>query len=298
MERRTPLALAVLAAASMVVAACGDDTVDPGASPDDTLPPPDTGAPTTEPEPPDVATIEHPTGSDEAVIRIAFEGGFLPIEAIFSRVPTLLVSGDGRLFVEGPVPAIYPGPLLPNVLVSDIGEEGVQELLRLADEHGLLAAREYDAPTNVADAPDTVVTINAGGATYEHRAYALGLEVLEPDGSESENGDRAALQAFVEAATGDVFDEGGAMGGEPFVPEQYLIRAFPVDPAGEYEIEPTFVDWPQAVDADLASASDCVSVPATAVHDLFAESDQLTFFVQDEQAYQLSVRPQLPGDGC
>ena len=59
-----------------------------------------------------------------------------------------------------------------------------RSLLALADEHGLLADVEYTNPTNVADAPDTVVEISADGRTYTHRAYALGINA-ETDPSAS-----------------------------------------------------------------------------------------------------------------
>jgi hypothetical protein len=34
------------------------------------------------------------------------------------------------------------------------------------------------------------------------------------------------------------------------------------------------------------------------VHDLFADANQLTFFVQNDVTYQVTVKPQLPGDAC
>ena len=108
------------------------------------------------------------------MVEIADEGGFMPVEQVFTQLPLLLLAGDGRRYVPGPQNAIYPGPLLPNVRVSDIGEGGIQSLLDLAAEHGLLTERDYESPGNVADAPDTVVTIHANGETYVHRGIRLG----------------------------------------------------------------------------------------------------------------------------
>lgn len=293
MERRlTPRAIALVAALALWAAACGDDDVDPGSAPDDTLPPPST----TTPAVPEPAAIEHPTGADDVVLKVAFEGGFMPQEAAFTQLPTLLVSGDGRMFVQGPQLAIYPGPLLPNVLVSDIGEDGVQDLLTIASEAGLFTDREYDPPQNVADAPDTVVTINGDGRTFVHRAYALGI--VGGPGEGEQDPDRANLQAFVDQVTGDLFDDGGAMGGNPFQPETYLIRVWPVDPTTEYDVEPTVVEWPQAVDVDLAAAAECLEVSAAGLAETFAAANQLTFFAQDGETYQVVVRPALPGDSC
>ncbi|HWL44808.1 MAG TPA: hypothetical protein VNQ73_17835 [Ilumatobacter sp.] len=276
------------AALAVGLAACGDDQassdrpVDP---PADTIAPPGTVTPTVPPT--TVAPgFEHPTGADEVVVEIGYEGGFMMVDAAFGQVPTLLVGGDGSRYVLGPVPAIYPGPLLPNVLVSQVGEDGIQKLLELAAEHGLLTEREYERNDMIADAPDTVVRISANGETYEHRAYALGF-------GDDETGDRAELQAFVEAATSEL-----AMDDAAFEPEAYLLRATPVTDLDGYEIDPTVVDWPAESSLLLADAADCVEVPAGSVHELLADANQLTFFVQDDVTYQMTAKPQLPGASC
>ncbi|MAT04343.1 MAG: hypothetical protein CL424_04785 [Acidimicrobiaceae bacterium] len=303
-------AFLVPAALALTLAACGDDTEPAADEPIDTVTETTTGttADTTEPEPsttpatsaPDAPTTpptsgadagyEHPTSADEVVVSIAYEGGFMTREATFSQLPSLLVTGDAREFSLGPQIAIFPGPLLPNVQVADIGEEGIQELLALADEHGLLQQREYESPTNVADASDTVVTISVNGETYEHRAYALGIG--GGPGATDETGDRAELQAFVDAAT--MFGETET---EAYEADTYLVRSFPIDDLTGYDVEPTVLEWP--VDGvDLAAASDCLEMPAADVGSVFADANQLTFFEQDAVTYQLAVKPQLPGDSC
>ncbi|TDT16993.1 hypothetical protein BDK89_2594 [Ilumatobacter fluminis] len=291
-------ALIVPAALAFTLAACGDDSEPAADEPIDTVVdttvPPTTPATTASPTAPPTTVAdgyEHPTGADEVVVSIAYEGGFMTMEATFAQLPSLLVTGDAREFSLGPQIEIYPGPLLPNVQLADIGEAGIQELLALADEHGLLQDREYDADTNVADASDTVVTISANGETYVHRAYALGLG--GGPGMTEETGDRAELQAFVDAAMMTL----GTSETEAFEAETYLVRSFPIDDVSGYEIEPTIVEW--SVDGvDLAAASDCVEIPADQVADLFVDANQLTFFEQDGTTYQLAVKPQLPGDSC
>lgn len=291
-------ALIVPAALAFTLAACGDDSEPAADEPIDTVVD-TTAAPTTPPTtapptaPPTTVAdgYEHPTVADEVVVSIAYEGGFMTMEATFAQLPSLLVTGDAREFSLGPQIEIYPGPLLPNVQLADVGEAGIQELLALADEHGLLQDREYDADTNVADASDTVVTISANGETYVHRAYALGLG--GGPGMTEETGDRAELQAFVDAALMTL----GTSETEAFEADAYLVRSFPIDDVSGYEIEPTIVEW--TVDGvDLAAASDCVEIPADQVADLFVDANQLTFFEQDGTTYQLAVKPQLPGDSC
>ncbi len=124
-------------------------------------------------------------------------GGFVPVDYDFLNLPSLLVTGDGRVIEQGPQIEIYPGPLLPNLQQRTISEAGIQALLRLAEEHDLFRDVEYENPTNIADAPFTVVKISANGATYEHNVYALGLG---GDGTET---DEARAQSGLVRRAGD-----------------------------------------------------------------------------------------------
>ena len=194
-----------------------------------------------------------PPATDDVVISVAYEGGFAPVEMLFARTPVTLITGDGRALSTGPVPAIFPGPLLPNVLQRTITPEATQELVALADELGLLADITY-APNNmVADAADTVVTITVDGTTYEHRAYALGID-------DEEDPDRDHLMQFVTAMTDLPTTVGADQLGpeEPYIGEEYLIRATPVDlDTSTFEVEPTVVEWPADAPVRLADAADC-----------------------------------------
>ncbi len=281
MERRRALAL-LAAVPLLVLGACGDD----GSATPATQPPPDATLPPT-----DAPGYAHPTGSDEVVLRIAYEGGYTTLDVVFLSLPIVLVTGD-RVFQQGPIPEIYPGPLLPNIQVRSIAESGIQELLAAADAAGLLEQRTYDGPTNIADAPDTVVTLTVDGVTYEHRAYALGFD------DEQGDADRAALQAYVELVSRFVTGEPGeALGAESaFEPAQYLLRSFVEEDLGGYEIEPTIVTWPADAPVRLVEAADCAAVPAAAFGALFTTATQLTFFSDADVTYRLAVKPALPGD--
>lgn len=303
---RTRSLISLAGLAALLLPACGDDGDGAAGTPDTTdaagdatLPPVDTTDAGTTP-PPETTNvpsgIEHPTGADDVVVRIGYYGGFVPAEYAFRNLPVLLLSGDGRLLRGVVVPDIYPGPLVAGAIQRSVTEAGIQDLLALADEHGLLADHTYDRPMNIADAPDAVVEITAGGDTFFHSAYALGI------GDETDDA-RTALAAFVDAATGGgVNDWGYADNPElgpdvPFVPETYLIRSMPA-PAASGDIAPTLVDWPTNTSVRLADASDCAAVPAIEVDALFEHATQLTYFVEDGTTYQLSVKPQLPGDAC
>jgi hypothetical protein len=278
------LSLAVAGSMALTLAACGDDSQTASGS---TVPTPSTPGTTA----PGTGEIEHPVGADEVVLRVGYEGGFVPAETAFQNLPTVLVTGGGRLIVPGPMIEIYPGPLVPNLQVRTISEAGIQQLLALAAEHGLLTQRQYENPTNIADAPDTVVTIAANGEVYEHRAYALGLDGAEHDEL------RQALADFVAAVTGEFLVDNPELGAEqPYTSDMFLVRPTIVTDLTGYEIEPTVTDWP----ADLAPLVDgqCVEVPASAVGAMFAEANQLTFFTSAGHQFSLAVKPQLAGDSC
>lgn len=285
MQRRTFLTLALgmpaVGAAASLLAACGD-AAEPGSTPEPTVPP----------------TIPHPTGPDELVLRISYQGGFVPMGYAFRQLPTLLVSGDGRAFVAAPQTAIYPGPLVSPMNVRTVDETGVQTLLGLARTEGLLASPpDYSLPPGIgiADAPDTVVELHANGSVYRHAANALGM-----DGTSTPA--RDALRRFVEKVSGLESAVGATHVGpeQPFTAAAYRFMAEPVDPAG-YTTEPlpTVVDWPVATGVVLADSTECAVAPADAVGELFLGANELTFFREGEFTYQLWVAQVLPGDpGC
>ena len=287
------LSILAIGALAMSAAACGDESSSGSqppvsTNPDDTIAPPDDTLP-----PPDPA-ISHPTGADDVVIRIGYEGGFVPIDYLFLDLPSVLVTGDGRLITQGPVAAIYPGPLLPNMQVRTIAEADIQKILALAEQHGLLVDRQYTSPNNVADAPDTVVTITANGVTYRHSAYALGL--ADFGGPETDDA-RRQLAEFVDSVTGEWLYDGTLAGeDQPYESDAFLIRATPATDLSGYEIEPTLVEWPGAI--DLATASECAEVTWADSAELFQQANQLTFFTQNDVTYSVAVKQQLPGDAC
>ncbi len=276
-----------IAAAGLLIAACGDDDLEV----------------TTNEPPPPTEGYQHANDPDAVVLRITDIGGFVPSDQTFTGVPRLLVTGDGRLIQGGPVIAIYPGPLLPNLLERSITEAGIQHLINLADEQGLLGDVTYTRPNNIADAADTVVTITVDGTTFEHRAYALGLGG-GPDGGETDTA-RARLLDFVVAATDltsdPAFDDVGPEA--PFRSNTYMIRASEAgntEPNGDAPIDivPTLVDWPSAAPVRLAAAAECAEVPTNRFAQLFENANQLTRFVDGGVAYSLAVTPRVPGRSC
>jgi hypothetical protein len=306
MNRRHLFQLASASALVIALAACGSDGSSTSDQPDDTAvgTAPDgttSGTVDTLPLPEGFA---HPTGPDDEILNYSELSGFTTMEYAFQQPPMVLISGDGRVFTTGPVAAIYPGPALPNIQVGTITEEGIQTILAAADEAGLLADVDYDAPTNVADASVATVTLNVDGISWVHEAYALGIGAGPdvPAGSEA-TPEREALLAF----TTQLMDLSSMVGAdqlgpvEPFEAEEYLIRAVPIDDPsslGGDGIEPTIVEWPTTAGISLAEVGECSVVAAADVGDLFTSADQLTLFTEGEVTYQVIAMQRLPHRFC
>lgn len=284
--RRLLLALPVLPV--LLLAACGDDDTAPVETS-----PPTTAAPVSTAPPTAAGGPTYATAPDDVVIEVNNVGGFAPIEAQFAMTPTALVTGDGRYLTTGPTTMQFPGALLPNLRQQTITPAGIEQLLAEADQLGLLAEVEYSRPNNIADAPDTVVTITVGGETYAHAAYALGLEP-ETDPA------RVALADFVATMT----DPGGTIGtelgpDEEYEPAAYVISAEAVDLATmTFEVEPTVQPWPADAPVRLADVGDCSEIPAEPLQALFADANQLTFFDDGGVSYQVLAVQQYPGRAC
>ena len=295
MNRRDFLAALVISpAAAALLAACGDKSTDPVASD------PATTDPTT--TVPAASGFAYPTGADDVVFKLSYEGGFMMQGAAFIFPPGLLVSGDGRLFVPGAQIEIYPGPLLSPVMVRTITPAGIDKLLQLANDAGLLATPpDYAAEINVTDVGNTVVQIGAKGETFVHSAFALGLDIdaagNQVDGLTPQ---RAKLKKFVDLLS----DYEKVVGSEnlgpeaPFEPTAYRFQAYTVEPdvlAGQ-EPAPTIVEWPASTGVKLVDAMQCARLDAAAAGTIFADAKQNTYFTDGGVTYSLAVGRVLPGD--
>jgi hypothetical protein len=116
--------LAALSAASLVlvVAACS------GAA-----------SPSKSPGPPASRTSSSdPSGVVQGTVFRAWTTQALPPAATFSWGSTAVIS-DGQLIVSGPIPMIYPGPLMPNLSERSITPAGIDRIFEAAHAAGLLA---------------------------------------------------------------------------------------------------------------------------------------------------------------
>ncbi len=172
-QRRTMRLSPILLGVAMVLAACSSaggldssPSTDPSGTP--------TQAPTPGPSP-----IDHATGALDVVFRFEQGGGFVPMGFFATQAPQFTLYGDRTvIFRDGrAVPDSGSIGRQSPYLIVTLTEAEVQALLQFAlDESGLRTAGSSYSPGNVADAPTSIFTINAGGLSKVVSVDALGFD--------------------------------------------------------------------------------------------------------------------------
>jgi hypothetical protein len=250
--------------------------------------------------------ISHPTGPTDLVIRYEEVGGFVAPQALLTRYPVVSVYGDGRVINEGPIPAIYPGPAMPNLQVATVTEAGLQRLLTRARDDGLFGPdASYDA-TNVADASTARFTVVADGATHRIGAYGLGMDDAGADPAVAAA--RVKLRDFA-AALGDLPASVGAENvgrGSGFAWDTLAIWVRPgaPEPSDPMLARPP-IAWPLSAPlatfgAAAPSAGEgarCGTVSgadAATIRSLLDRATEITGWTSGGATYALTFHPLLP----
>jgi hypothetical protein len=271
--------------------------------------------------------ISHPTGADDLVLRVEYQGGFVPYEFTLSSVPFWSLFGDGTLVLTGPQIEIYPPPALPNLLRTSISEEGVQAILEAARDAGLMDGDKDHGDMCIADAATTVFTTNANGSTSVVSAYALDVGVAGATGGEGsgatgssgapagtcgskEDSEAQAALAGFQVMLGDLGSwlPTGSVGEEkPFDPTEMRVYVLPYRRDPELSQEP--MDWPlgtplSAFGEPLANdpQTRCGVVTGDEFEQVYEAAqiaNQLTPWESGGTRYRLILRPLLPDEhGC
>ena len=233
---------------------------------------------------------------DAPLLQIRSEGGFAPVEFVLGRGPTYTLLNDGRLISEGPVAAIYPGPLVPNYLVGQVSEDDLAAILSIVDDMGLDEITEVaddSAADFVADATTEVVTYWDENGTHVYSVYALGIE---PD---PENPMTAGFLALLDAignalATVDAVPYEGetarvvaGVAMAPIDPEFEDVREWPLDDDTESWTELPNGWRCQVFDSEILTRFEDATQATTWLH-----PDPM----MDAPTYTLLVRPLHPGE--
>ncbi len=140
---------------------------------------------------------EHPTAGDEAIFVIEFAGGFVPVQFVATQTPAFALLGDGRVIVQGAQTLQFPGPALPPLMERTLTEEGIQAVLKAIGDTNLFASdlQLRGAANMVADASDTIFTLNGGGQEVTVSVYGLGTLTPMPGQEAPEGISQAELEA-------------------------------------------------------------------------------------------------------
>ena len=264
--------------------------------------------------------IEHPTGADEAIFVIESRGGFVPIDFAVTQLPAFVLLGDGRVIVQGPQTLEFPGPALPPLMERTLTEQGIQEVLAAIRETDLFDAdlELRGAQNFVADASDTVFTVNAGGDEITVAVYGLGAlppgqdlpqgissaeveahatlqrlhdqmmsldATLSADAWEDEGWqpyEPEALRLYVRDVSNEPIEGGG-------VPQQRLEWPTDADPAAFGEEQPTFGNGTRCAVVEDDEAATWLEALRNAT--------QMTLWVpedNEEARFTVAPRPLLP----
>ena len=257
--------------------------------------------------PPAQPPVADALGADEVALRVTHTGGFVTPQSIPSRVPALSIYGDGRVITEGPVPAIYPGPALPNLQQARISAEDVDDLVRRAVNAGVGTAKDLGQP-GVADAATTrfLVTTEAGVRSTD--AYALEM----PDDAGALTAEQKAARKRLADLLADLQDlpktlGQGAVTEEGAYPAKVVAGiATPYVNQPENVVElgpPAPVAWPGSAlpGARLDPSVDVGCVAATgdqarAVLAAAAKANAMTPWTSGGKQWSVLLRPLLPDE--
>lgn len=245
------------------------------------------------------------------VLRIAYEGGFVPFEYTLRGLPLLSVYSDGQIIVEGPQIEIYPPPAVAGLFTRTITSAGIEQIRRAAEDAGLTGPNVRYEYNLVADASDSVFTyVESDGTRHEIRAYALGLDGGNEPSEQMSADDRAArmkLAAFQEKMTDlDTWLGAEVSSESTFVPAGLLVFSTaytaPEDASLGTQAERT---WPIATplntfgDPHPDSEYRCGVVSGADLDALNAElegTNTLTPWISGDAKFALVVRPALPDE--
>ena len=263
------------------------------------------GAPGTVPSPADSSAPAAPGADDALVLRVSSAGGFVPPTILVGRLPETSVYADGRVIFNGPVPAIYPGPALPNLQWGTVSPTTLQQLLDKAVAAGVRPGTDFGQP-GVADAPTTEVTVVT--AAGEQTVGAVALREARPDDpqlTKAQHQARKKLTAFIDQL-GDLTTELTTGRPQPYKPEILAAVVQPYTANDDEPGRPLTVEWPgpalpgEPLNPDLKLS--CVTATGEqrdAILAAAAKATANTPWVYANNGWSVLLRPLLPEEtGC
>jgi hypothetical protein len=267
------------------------------------------------PSGPDPTNQPSASGAD-VILRLSYEGGFVPAGFPLLDVPAFTLYGDGTVITPGAQIAIYPPPALPAIVERTADEAAIAAIVERARDAGL-GEEDLDLRDTgnvaVADAATAVFTLTLDGRTTTAEVYAMGLDG-EPTTMPGLSDDQVELRRALSSLAADLGDltwveeAGGSLGDESaYVGEAARLLVGPVreDPELPQESfawpiglplrtlgEPT--DWDPETRCAVLEGEDW-----RAVYEAAGAANQLTPWSDGRTERTIAFRPLLPGEsGC
>ncbi|MBL7259216.1 hypothetical protein [Paractinoplanes lichenicola] len=246
-----------------------------------------------------------PQSGDDLVARVESFGGFVPPDRTVGALPALSVYADGRVITEGPVPAIYPGPALPNLQVLTLSAEQVQQIVKEAAAAGVKPGTDFGQP-NVADAPTTRVTVKTDQGVQSVNVVALNeAQAKDPMLTAAQQTARSTLAAYVKKLQ-DLSSGDGYTASKPYEPTSLAVLARPWTKQSGGEPAQADAAWTgPALPGDYLNPAikiGCVVVTGADLDKVMTaakKANQMTPWTADGQKYLINFRPLLPDEkGC
>jgi len=242
------------------------------------------------------------------ILRATLQGGFVGPNAIRTRLPIVSVYADGRIMSSGLTPAIYPGPLLPTIVVRTVGAAGAAGILKAAADAGLTGADGSYGPGPMPDAAQTVITV-----VHDGRPTVSTFNSLEPSQVQPGTGvtdDRvltAAAQLLGRLMANDSF--GGTAGPEGSYTAlgfQLFVSPGPPDVSDPSLARPP-ISWPLAtplasfgkvdtLGADGARVGVVIGSDAATIGPILASATQIKPFLSGGRQWTVAAKPLLPDE--
>jgi hypothetical protein len=253
--------------------------------------------------------VDHPTGATDVVLRMEEGGGFVPIEFAASGAPTFTLFGDGRIVFQQ-LTDVFPEPGPDGITranpwhTGQLDEGQVKELLTFAlGQGGLGAARDSYVDMGIADAPNTIFSVDAGGLKKIVTVNALGMA---PTGG-ADDAARAQFQKLADRLRD--FDAGGTIASDVYVPTNYraVLIEREIDPAIPGP-SPAAWPWPDLTPADFKEGDGANGpgfphrtltadeVAALNLGDAFGGAQGLIVKAPNDRTYTVILRPLLPDE--
>jgi hypothetical protein len=185
-------------------------------------------------------------GGSRYLVRMSTRSAIAPASA-FSLPPDLVIAADRTLVTRGPVPEIYPGPLVAPLVGREISEVGVARVIAKARSLGLLeGSGDFSPEVGRAGAPTTTIELLVDGLRISIRGDAAAQIVCIRAPCDPAPGTPAAFGSLARYLSDLATAMPGELGAEArYVPAAYAVLVdAPADPSSTEPGLGSVAEWP------------------------------------------------------